>query len=652
MPSLAPRFLAKTVGQLGRKSSPLRVALDRVLPNFDRNLMRPDTSGWAMMGGKARDRALGLLAGTSLVSAKGTRTAFNAAMKNALKARDGLKPGSAIGGSVGALGGGIAGWRNGEGDDRARNALLGVLGGGAAGAAGGGAVGMGGTALYKGVRSGAANFSRRMKGWDSLISMGIMPTALLDHGEDFASSVVNGLGAKGLRGKRDGLMAAIQKGRRIIDQGDKASVIQLSSAGRDPGRFMLRELPEALSNASIKDLNAGGLVNPKIVEAINNPLFQKKMQRIGLDKIHGKWKGDTVIDIGESDPTGKLKQRFDKVFKDTVAAGGGFTEANFTPRQRTGSLWHDIKNRGKQVPSFTGAKLPDSNAADKFLQELSPLQRRRLGLEPGELRDYLKSRLVPGNAHADRVWAGGAKDMLERQEQPFTIFPNDPSRSITPKLKVRKLDTKARTMRQRLMEADPRLDPAGVAENWRWGPNDRKELAAIRDRLIRGEKLDVKREIGNLAGVTDDELPILFGKSVPKPPAAPAPREIKLDEIIPPTKTAPKPRLAPVVSSGDDTFKKGDIWDLLTESIKQERNNGGNVKKFLPPWGRLQEVLGMTPKDLADDAGVTTPEQWEQFKRMIMREVGRGEPVLRKAAACVSPTMLKLRWAMLKRKGV
>ena len=149
--------------------SAFRTLIHRKMPHFDRLAQGENASNTSRM-----------LATLLLSSVKGTGSAASEAARKSLSSLSGLRGGSGVGA---VLGGGVGAAKsyNQEGGDW-KDLLRNIGTGASIGAGGGAATGLLGRAAGKGLAAGAKHFDTRVKGWDDLIDMGVLPRVMSEGG--------------------------------------------------------------------------------------------------------------------------------------------------------------------------------------------------------------------------------------------------------------------------------------------------------------------------------------------------------------------------------------------------------------------------------------------------------------------------------------
>jgi hypothetical protein len=630
------------------KSSPLRVLLDRALPNFDRI-----TSGDSLIGGGGGRQDAAILAGLSLSALKGTRTAAKKSLQASLDSKAGFRGGTGAGAALGGVGGGVSGW-NAEGDpeDRWKRVLTRAAAGAGLGAAGGGQVGLYGTAGARGLRSGSQHFGQRMRGIDELAGMGVLPK-YFDHPERMGNaagaliSAPPGSKMRALKGLKSEL-------REVIEQGDKSKVSIMRPGGNAPGQSFMAMLP-GLRKAKITELDAGPIMNPDVAHLALDPRVWKKMQEGApeLQKFFGTVAGDTTRFTGnpKTDPKARLLMNIVErasTYSDGRASG-------FTERRRTPSLLHDIINRKSMLPIDHPGKRDTIGGVAGFLSSLPASTVRRTGLTRDEIAKVMDRANDEGNINIKRVWD---KKLKDADKPRFSVdLTRDLKGQVASNPQLTELiSNPAARWRDKILSEDKNFSREGI-KNWKSSFNreQQQSIADIQRRLQRGENVNATRETEKALNVSRDDLREMFAKP-PKPtavtPPVAQPESIRLlpDQPVnnPPSV---KSKVAPVLKSDIDSiaaapsvgFKKGDIWELIVDDLKQ----GRDPKAVMPAWDKIKDVLGITKEDLLRDAGVRNAQEWEQFKRLMARAAKEDSPgELAKAAGY--RLSIKVRWAMMR----
>lgn len=378
--------------------SAIRVLLDRALPNFDRNVAAVETPA----------NSTGILLAHLLSSLKGSRGAATKAMKDSLREGKGAWPGA----TVGAGAGGVAGY-----DSDSDNKVADILQGALLGAGGGAAAGAGGTSLFRGGQAFGKHVGRRMRGWDALGSMGVMPRVLSDD----AASAEQLVDAESLK---DYWNVA----KQIVREGDEGVVGMLTAGGGDAGGIFSGPFANAMRNAGIRKLDGGNIINPDLANAIRYPqvLAEMKKNIPGLQKFEGTVDGAKVLDIGNpargtAQDLARLKLA-DRVRRET---------GSFVPRTRSDSLWDDLRNR-KQNSYSLDTSWSEKIGPRDLVRKLSNKDVKATGLDRAQLQELLLRYQMPGNKNVRRIWdpkdtSGDyipfsfdfSKDLSSRKEQLF-----------------------------------------------------------------------------------------------------------------------------------------------------------------------------------------------------------------------------------------
>lgn len=635
----------KLIDRTMTSDSPVRVLLHRALPNFDRVV-----SEQSITGGKGGLHAGAVLAGMALSSLKGTRTALNDGIRKSLDAGRGLKEGAGGGGLLGGSVGGASGW-NAEGDpeDRWKRVLTHAAVGAGLGAGAGAPAGLYGTAGVTGVRAGARNFGQRIKGWDELSSLGITPKHFENH-ERMSGAVKNLLrSTPTTRGSSWRTLKAELK--ETIDQGDKAKVTVLGPGGRAAGSTFTGALGPALRKAKVTELDAGPIVNPDVAGSVLSPKSWQKLKASApdLQQFFGTVAGDTTLYLGN--PKSDAKAKLLKSVVDRALAQSDGRPPEFIPRRSTDSLLRDLLERKSQAP----IDIPHVNATHDgtaaFIQALPKSVIKRTGRTKEEIANVAARAKQEGNINIKRVW-DSTHDTADEARR-FSVDMNKdfgPQAARNPKINelVAKPDA---TWRDKILSEDKVFTREGI-KDWKpsFNPKQQQMIADIQRRLRRGESLDAAGETEKALGMSRADLREMFAKPQPPkpavaPPVAATPEPAPLRLLPDPPKTAPttKPIATSPVAAPMTGFKKGDVWELVVDDLKR----GVDPKKVLPPWDKVEDVLGMTKDDLLRDAGVRNAKDWEQFKRLMARAAKEDAPgALAKAASCHLP--IRIRWAFLR----
>jgi hypothetical protein len=361
--------------------SAFRTLIHRKMPHFDRLAQGENASNTSRM-----------LATLLLSSVKGTGSAASEAARKSLSSLSGLRGGSGVGA---VLGGGVGAAKsyNQEGGDW-KDLLRNIGTGASIGAGGGAATGLLGRAAGKGLAAGAKHFDTRVKGWDDLIDMGVLPRVMSEGGP--------------------GKGSLWQKVKKIVDSGDQADVGILGAGDNAAGGLFTGPFTDAINNAKIKDLNAGLIINPDVARLASSPAIWGKLQKStpGLEKFHGKLQNTRQIDLGNAAASGPVGDRARLIAAIAEEANATLpTPSKWTPRRTTESLLDDLRNSKKNRPKFTHAKfdIDDDDALDYAYDYVDSYVGRNgklkdVGLTRDEMMEVVARKSNAGNVNVSRIW--------------------------------------------------------------------------------------------------------------------------------------------------------------------------------------------------------------------------------------------------------
>lgn len=420
-----------------------------------------------------------------------------------------------------------------------RKGLLGA----AAGGAGGAGIGLGSVgaarALHAGVAAGGNHYLNRARAWDKLIHHGIYPGHTLDQ---IMTAAEPGSSA----------LTPVEQAQELLRNRDWKGLLKLhneTSAGNEGyGRVSMLEshgdkdflfkLGPHMRAVGLRTINGGPMVNPEMPGFVTDRLAI--LRRAKVKRVFGEWARDGLLEI---DP--KVVERLKNLRLPERA--GAVVEGPFQERTHSGVRWdapelqgmslldkskawlrglkHDVDNASVQQPAASSIRRRgmDSDQLKKLIAEISPLERRRIGLTDKQIQDWAEAAAM-SNSAPPRIWnPSGAMEVnpyLPSQQRlvhpQFDMRMDDPS--TIPIMARAKLPVNENgrfrpiSLRKMLADGAPGMDRAGIAENWTsMLPKDVRAKMLARARA--GEKVDVAGEIADMAGIRRDELKDLYARS-------------------------------------------------------------------------------------------------------------------------------------------
>lgn len=266
-----------------------------------------------------------------------------------------------------------------------------------------------GAAGRRGLSAGAKHFGTRLRGWDELTSMGVLPTAMLEGNADKSKGMIDRL-------------------RTLVRDGDKATVGVLGSGDNSGGSLFSGPFGRALTNAGIKDLDAGYIINPDVARGAINPAAWRRMQTSapGLKTFRGRLAGLSQLDLGNEVAQGPVGERARLIAAIADEANATLAPVpKWTPRRSTDSLWDDIKNRKKNAPRMQRIKdNPDAleeaeDYIDMFVGRGGKV--KGTGLTREQMMDVAHRRAIPGNLSSRYIWDASNEAAERGQNKDFVV---------------------------------------------------------------------------------------------------------------------------------------------------------------------------------------------------------------------------------------
>lgn len=415
MKNSASTLLRNLFTRTMQPNSAFRTLVHRQLPNFDRLAHGEDAKGVA-----------NLLTGLFATSLKGTRTAATSAAKESLSKLEGALPGSAIGAFLGGAGGAA---RTVKDEDASPQQLIrNILVGAGAGSLGGAGTGVLARSGAKALTAGAKNINTRLRGWDALTSMGIMPSAMLNPSA----------------GKN---VSRFQQIKQLIREGDKATVDVLSGGDNAAGTLFSGPFSQAMNAAGVRHLDAGYVINPDVARGSLNPRAWQRLrtQIPGLQTFRGRLAGLSQLDLGNAAAAGPVGDRARLIA--AIADEANSTLApmpKWTPRRSTNSLWADLRNRKRNAPRMGRVK-DNLDAEEDAYDYIDAMVGRGgrvkdVGLTRDQMMDVVQRRAVPGNLNSRYIWDASreAEDAARNKDFLVNLFDDlDAQVANNPSINVR-----------------------------------------------------------------------------------------------------------------------------------------------------------------------------------------------------------------------